>query len=236
MLIIKRLDYASEFFAYLLAFGVTVSNAPAEVASYVLIALFLIKKIILKDAKFLRSTIGILFGLLFAVTLISAIRSPYPSESWRGFSRVPKYIFLFFALRDFFHSDKKRILRFFWVLIAAASLTFLNGVFQSFSGFDIFRHNVVNKLERLPRIQASFYDANDFGAYIVSVLPLTFLFLNRNLSKVKRIMLLAVCLLGFYCLFRTFSRGAWIGLLAAVSIYFFIYNKKIAAVVPRTII
>ncbi|MCK9615216.1 MAG: O-antigen ligase family protein [Candidatus Omnitrophica bacterium] len=235
-MLIRKLNYLSEFFLWILAFGITLANAPTEVSSYFLIAIFLIKIIISRDTKFLHSLIGILFSLFFIVVLISAICSQYPGESWRGFSRVPKYIFLFFALLSLFSSDKKIMSRFFWVVIAASAITFLNGIFQNIFGFDFFRHNSVNYLDYLHRIQSSFIDANDFGAYIISVLPLTFLFLNRGFSKAKRIMLFVVCLLGFYCLIRTSSRGAWLGFLAGISFYFFVYNKKIAIAIPVLVI
>jgi len=232
----KKLDFISEFFLWILAFSVTLSNAPVEVCSYILIAIFLIKIIISRDIKFIHSTTSLLFCLFFIIIFISAIRSQYPSESWRGFSRIPKYIFLFFSLQALFESDKRRMSRFFWVIITVSAITFLNGIFQGIFGFDIFKHNTINKLESLRRIMVTFADPNDFGAYIISVLPLTFLFLNRGLSKSKRTILLIVCLLGLYCLFRTSSRGAWLGFLAGISIYFFIYNKKIAIIVPIAIV
>jgi len=232
----KKLNYISEFFLWVLAFAVTLSNAPTEVSSYLLIFIFLIKTAVSRDIKFIRSAISLLLLLFFIVILISAIRSQYPSESWRGFSRIPKYIFLFFSLQALFNSDRKRMSRFFWVIVTVAAVTFLNGIFQSIFGFDIFKHNTINKLETLKRIMVTFADPNDFGAYIISVLPLTFLFLNRGLSKSKRTILLIVCLLGLYCLFRTSSRGAWLGFLAGISTYFFIYNKKIAIVIPIVIV
>jgi O-antigen ligase len=235
-MLIRKLDQISEFFLMVLAFGVTLGNAPAEISAYLLIFIFLLKLIIKKDINDLRSVIGILFLSLLAVIFVSALRSSYPDESWRGFSRVPKYAFLFFALAGLFKNNEKRMSRFFWIIIAAAAVTFVNGIFQSISGFDFFKHNAINKLEILKRIMVTFADPNDFGAYIISVLPLTFLFLNREMSKTKRITLLIVCLLGLYCLFRTSSRGAWLGFLAGVFVYFSIYNKKIAIVVPVAVV
>ena len=44
----------------------------------------------------------------------------------------------------------------------------------------------------------------------------------------KRIILIITCLLGFYCLLATSSRGAWIGFGAGVIIYLFVYRKKAA--------
>lgn len=231
-MLIKRLNYISEFFLWVLAFGITLANAPVEVSSYLLIFIFLIKTIISRNTRTLRLSISILFFLLFITVFVSALRSSYPVASWRGFSRIPKYIFLFFALFEIFTNDKKVMMRFFWVMMIVAAITFLNGIFQSIFGFDIFKHNTFNELESLRRVQASFVDPNDFGAYIISVLPLTFLFLNRGLSKYKRIILLVICLLGFFCLIRTSSRGAWVGFLAGAVVYFLFYNKKIAMLVP----
>ncbi len=143
----KKLNYISEFFLWVLAFGVTLSNAPTEVSSYLLIFIFLIKTVISRDVKFVRSPISLLLWLFFIVVFISAIRSQYPSESWRGFSRVPKYIFLFFSLQALFESDKKRMLRFFWVIVTVSAITFLNGIFHSICGFDIFKHNTIVELD-----------------------------------------------------------------------------------------
>jgi peptidoglycan/LPS O-acetylase OafA/YrhL len=175
-MLIRKLDQISEFFLVVLAFGVTLGNAPAEISAYLLIFIFLLKLIIKKDINDLRSVIGILFLSLLAVIFVSALRSSYPDESWRGFSRVPKYAFLFFALTGLFKNNEKRMSRFFWIIIAAAAVTFVNGIFQSISGFDFFKHNAINKLEILKRIMVTFADPNDFGAYIISVPRLPFCF------------------------------------------------------------
>jgi putative inorganic carbon (HCO3(-)) transporter len=83
---------------------------------------------------------------------------------------------------------------------------------------------------------ASFVDPNDFGAYVISILPLTLAFLNKKLSHKKKIILAVICLLAAFCLFKTFSRGAWIGFFVGATVYFFIYNKKSVLVIPLIII
>jgi O-antigen ligase len=195
-----------------------------------------LKKAIAKKINFPQSPITVILCLYFVFVFISPFYSGYPRESWKGFSRVPKYIFLFFALLELFGDDQKRIKRFFWAIIIVSTVTFLNGIFQNIFGFELFKHHVINKLDYFRRIQSSFADPNDFGAYIISILPLTFLFLTPTLPKIKRLLLLGVCLLGFYCLLKTSSRGAWVGLLAGISIYSFIYNKKIAVIIPLAVI
>ncbi len=229
-MLIKKLDYITEFFIYVLALGITIANAPTEVASYWIIFIFLIKTVISRDIKFLKSPIGILLCVLFAVSFLSFLRSDYFKDSLRGFSRIPKYIFLYFALTDFFLRDNKRMVRFFWVLIATSALTFFNGLFQSVFGFDIFKHNTIS--DGLSRMYSSFIHPNDFGAYIITVLPLTFLFLKKGIPSKLRTILIAVFLTGFYCLIRTSSRGAWIGFIMAMIFFFSLYRKKILALIP----
>ena len=231
-MLIKKLDYITEFFLWVLAFGITINNAPTEVASYWIIFLFLIKKIVLKDIKFTKSSISVLLCIFFVIALVSFLRSDYYKISLKGFSRAPKYIFLYFALTDFFIADKKRMIRFFWVIMVVSAVTFLNGIFQSIFGFDVFRHNIMDRASPLQRIYSSFIHPNDFAAYIATVLPLTFLFFKKELSSKKRIILSVIFLIGLYCLIRTSSRGGWIGFILAMIFFFSIYRKKMLIFVP----
>ncbi|MEI8349192.1 MAG: O-antigen ligase family protein [Candidatus Omnitrophota bacterium] len=231
-MIIKRLDYISEFFLFVLMVGITVNNAPTEVASYLLIFIFLLKHIIRRDIKLPSSPINIFLCMYSVVVLVTLIHSSYFGESIKGFSRVPKYIFLYLALVELFKNDLKRLNRFFWIIMVVSAVTFINGVFQSIFGFDFFRHNAIDGPTSLCRISSSFVHSNDFGSYIITVLPLTFLIFSSLISKRKRLALLPVSLLGFYCLLRTSSRGAWLGFLIAIIIYFFMYKKKIAILIP----
>jgi len=170
--------------------------------------------------------------MYFIVVLVTLVRSSYFDESIKGFSRVPKYIFLYLALVELFKNDPKRMNRFFWIIMIVSTVTFINGVFQSIFGFDFFRHNLIDAPTSLRRISSSFVHSNDFGAYIITVLPLTFLIFSSLISKRKKLTILPVILLGFYCLLRTSSRGAWLGFLVAIIIYFFIYKKKVALLIP----
>jgi O-antigen ligase len=145
---------------------------------------------------------------------------------------VPKYIFLYFALTDFFSRDNKRMLRFFWVLMAVSAVAFLNGIFQSVFGFDVFRHNVIGNAGSSLRITSSFINPNDFGAYIATILPLAFLFLKKEFSLKQRSILFMIFLVGFYCLMWASSRGAWISFIVAMIIFFSVYRKKMLIFVP----
>ena len=235
-MLINTLNILTEISIYLLLFSITFSNSATEIFAVSIIAFFVIKRIALKKYKLPKTQINIFLYVLCAVTFITFLRSAYFSESVRGFIRIIKFAFLFFALVEYFSEDSMRIKRTFWVIMLIACIAFLNGIFQSICGFDIIRHKNLTKNDYLRRIQGAFVHPNDFAAYIIFILPLTFCFLFRELKKNHRIFLVLNCLLGAYCLLETSSRAAWLGFLIGLIIYLFFYNKKISLVVPLAVI
>ena len=224
-----------EFFVWSLAFSITFSNAAVETSIGLIGLFFLIRLLFLKNSKFIHSKLHVFIYILAAITVVSFFRSAYPKDSFKGILRILKYSLLYFSLLDFFTQDKKRIFRFFWVLIAIAVFTFLNGVFQGLMGFSLLNFKELIKNDSLRRMSSSFVHPNDFGAYIITIIPLAFAFLCKELDKLKRWVLFFACLLGIFCLFMTASRSAWIGFIVAAYIYFLYYNKKIALAIPLVI-
>ena len=121
-------------------------------------------------------------------------------------------------------TDQKRIKRMFWALMTVASVTFVNGIFQYIYGIDFLRHHELIKDDDLRRILASFIHPNDFGGYIIFVLPLSLCFFSAYLKRNQRIFLVINCLMGCFCLLKTSSRGAWLGFIIGIALYFFFYK------------
>lgn len=243
-MLIRRLNITSEIFLYILLYGITFSNAAVE-GAVILITLIFIIKIALSLLKprnklfklHLKTPINIFIALLFVVILISFLRSGCFRCSLKGLIRTIKYIVLYFALIDLFSEENPlRLKRVFWGILFIAGFTFLNGIFQDIFGFDFIRQHTIDKLDYLHRVNGSFVHANDFGAYIILVLPLTFIFLSSRFSKANRLAALIICLLGFYCLLRTSSRGAWLGFIIGAVIYFIYYKKKFSLAIPLAMI
>lgn len=229
---ISILNYITEAALWILLWGLTFSNSASEIAIGIIIGAFIVKKLFLKEFSLPRTPINTMAYILCAIVFVSFLRSAYFSESIRGLLRIIKYVLLYFSLVEFFIADEKRIRRTFWVLMAIAGFTFLNGIFQSIYKFDLLRHREVNMLDCYSRICASFVHPNDFGAYIIFILPMTFCFFYPGLKKKEKIFLVINCLLGVYCLLKTSSRAAWLGFLVGVILYFFIYKKNISVIVP----
>ncbi len=235
-MLINSLNILTEASLYLLLFGITFSNSVTEIFAISIIVFFVIKKIASKEYKMPKTQVNLSLYALCAVIFISFLRSAYFSESIRGFLRIIKFVFLFFAITDYFNGDRKRIGRAFWAIMAIACFTFLNGIFQSLSGYDLLRHKEPIRDVGLLRISGSFVHPNDFGAYIIFVLPLTLCFFSSFIKRSQRAFLFLNCALGAYCLFRTSSRGAFLALIIGIIVYFFIYERKISIVIPLAII
>ena len=231
-MLINILNILTEASLYLLLFAVTFSNSATEIFAISIIVFFAIKKVVLKSYKMPKTPINLCLYALCLVIFVTFLRSAYFSESIRGFIRIIKFAFLFFALFEFFSDDKKRLIRTFWVIMGIACFTFLNGIFQSIHGFDLVRHYDLTKDDYLRRIQASFGHPNDFAAYIIFILPLTFCLFCKELKRNQRVFLVMNCLLGAYCLLKTSSRAAWLGFLIGLIIYFLYYKKKILIFIP----
>ncbi|MDP2929176.1 MAG: O-antigen ligase family protein [Candidatus Omnitrophota bacterium] len=233
---INILNNITELTLWVLLLGSTFSNSLTEITIGIIIGAFILKKILCKKYSPPASPINLMLYILCGIVCVTFLRSAYFSESIRGFVRIVKFAFLYLALIDFFQSDAKRLKRTFWVLMIVACVTFLNGIFQSIYGFDFFRHKEIDKGDYLMRILASFVHPNDFGSYIIFILPLTFCFFSSSLKRNRRILLIINCLMGCFCLLKTSSRGAWIGFLIGVIIYFFFYKRKISIAVPLMVI
>lgn len=231
-MLINIIGHITEAALYVLLFGITFSNSLSEICVGIIIGMFVIKRIILKQFTLPKTCINILICALCAITIITFFRSAYFSESIRGSIRIVKFTLLYFAIVDFFQSDEKRIRRTFWVLMTIALISLSNGVFQYIFGTDFLRHKGLIKNDYLRRINASFVHPNDFGAYIIFMIPMTFCFFCRTITKNQRIFLVINCLLGLYCLLKTSSRAAWLGFLIGMMVYFFIYRKQISIIVP----
>ena len=232
-MLINILNILIESSVYLLLFSITFSNSATEVFAISIVSFFIIKRILLKRFKPPKTPLNPILYAICAIVFITFLRSAYFSESIRGFLRVIKFIFLFFALTEFFTEDEKRIKKTFWVIMAVACFTFLNGILQSVYGFDLLRHHRITPDNR---ILASFVHPNDFGGYIIFILPLTLCFLSRSLKRADRALLAMNCLLGAYCLLRTSSRAAWLGFLIGIAVYFFCYKRKLFIIVPFAIL
>ncbi|MBP7216395.1 MAG: O-antigen ligase family protein [Candidatus Omnitrophica bacterium] len=229
---IKYITRFREFVLYLLLFASTFSNAFVEVCTGITIFFFLVSKALRKDARIPKNPATVFLVMYWGVIILSMVRSGFFPECVQGFGKVMKYTFLFLAVVDLLGDDQKRLMRLFWVLIGVSGFAYINGVFQYIVGFDFMRHHTLDTLDYLRRINAGFVHANDFGAYSIMVLPWAFICFKKSLSMKVRLLLGAVCALGFWCLLHTASRGAMLGLFIGVIVFLIFFRPKFLFAVP----
>lgn len=175
--------------------------------------------------------------IFLLVNLISVVLSQYLLLSIEGFiGKVLQSMFLYFNFVECMRSNK-RIKIFLSVLLVSCTLIVMNGVYQYYAGHEFFfGHDYID------RIYSSFRHANDFGAYLVMLIPIIFsiAFLFKAAPKEKgrakeglayfsgrgtRFLIFILFAAAMVCLGLTLSRGAWIGLIVSI-LFFGATNRK----------
>lgn len=226
------LDGVIEFFIYVAIIGITFSNAATEIGTYGSIFFFFTRKIIFKDFTFPQIKINkfiiafLIFNILSTLYSFYLYQGVYLQNNLKGILRIVKY-FLFLAVIMGISSKQKSFNRIIFVFWLASVVICLDALFQNFTGTDLFRHKTLIKDDYLRRLSAAFVHPNDFGAYLITIIPgyigLIY-YLKKNWHK---IIAFSSLLLLLFCLFRTGSRGAWLGFVIAMLIFMILKKDKI---------
>ena len=111
--------------------------------------------------------------------------------------------------------DKAR--RAFFVFIISAVLVSLNCIFQLIFGFDFFRgKEMIDMGNGVFALGISFNNYNDLAAYLIISISIFVSLVLRKDNKVKIYLLWLIILFSVFSLIFTFSRGGWVGFLAAI--------------------
>ncbi len=225
--IINILDKILEWAFYVLITAVTFSTALVEVAVSVIIICYFLRKITRKDFAFPRYLFLVAFGLFALWNLFSFYNSNYFYESIRGLIKVVKYGLLLVITIDTFKA-RRMLKKAIYVLIFWSLVIALNGIVQHILGFGVMRLRTIDALDYLHRISSSFRHANNFGAYLVMIMPiyLSFIFCKKIKRRNKICFSLGLTPL-IFCIIRTYSRGAWLALFVAMLILALLKSRKI---------
>ena len=215
------------FFIYLLCFFLPISIAFIEVFSTIIIFLFFIKKIIKPDFKFLKDKTSIFLIIFIGFCVLSLFNSSIYFKKSIGalFFKWFQYIIIFFAIKDVI--EPKKIKKIIFIILLSATLIGIDGLFQHFFGFDFIRHRRSVEIPTTGSkdvITATFKHYNDFGAYLVVVLSLAFVYSFKDKKHFIRFLFLIIIL--FFCILFTYSRGAWLGFLSSVLFSSFFLKRK----------
>lgn len=195
---------------YAIAFFLPISKAIIESFSYLAIACFLIKKFIQKD-DIPRSPLNLLIILYVIICFFSIFISSNHIISLRSFlGKIMQDVVFFFVVVDTLNSER-RFKNLIYILFFSSAVLGIDGIYQHFTHKDFLRNRPDLAIQR---IYASFGSPNDFGCYLIAVIPFTLsIFFIKFRFKFFRFLIAALFVLLFTCLILTVSRGAWLAFL-----------------------
>ncbi|MEK6715238.1 MAG: O-antigen ligase family protein [Candidatus Omnitrophota bacterium] len=223
------------FFLALMIFFLPISKAVIEVSASICIVFWVIRLFLIlrkegkrclwnkfthfiKNLSFLdKALIVFVLGSLLSVVFSANVKLSVETF----FLKWLEYILIFIITRDMVNS-KFRFSIFIWIVLASLLFMGIDGVFQIITGYDIFRHR---GMFSGCRVNASFINPNDFGSYLITVLPLTLALFFSGVSKNLKVVLSVMFFIIVSLLLLTFSKSAILAFLAAV-VFLGLYTKK----------
>ncbi len=239
--IVNTLSKILEWAFYILIVAVTFSTTLVEIAIAIIIVAWLARKFIQKDFSLPKHLFLIVFAIFIFWNLISFFNSSYLYESIRGLIKVIKYGLLLTIIIDAFKS-KQILKRAVYILIIWSLVIALNGIAQNVLGFGFLRLRVINILDTQCRvfscrILSSFRHPNNFGAYLVLIIPVFLSFiLSKRINLRNRVYFSLGLMPLSFCLIRTYSKGAWLALFVAILILVLLKSRKLFAILIISVI
>lgn len=229
-------DKAFVFFSVLSKVGLGgvlffIPISKALISSFIGIALigFIGKKIIKPDFQWLKNKQNIVLALFFFFMGLSLINSgQYINKSFVAlFLKWGKFIVLSLILQDAV-SKRKDILLFVGIFLFSAALTAFSGVTQFFCGLEFLRgRDVITMGNDVKHITSSFNHYNGFGGYLIIPFVLCIAFMQSPgfFKKKANYFILFLGIILIFCIFNTFSRGTWVGVIISLILMSFISRR-----------
>ncbi len=154
---------------------------------------------------------------ILAVALLATGFSPVPAAAAKGLLKLASYLGVYALMHELLSRAPRWWDRLVASLLAGSLLTSVIGIRQLYGDTSaLARWSDPNSVARgTVRIYSTLENPNLLAGYLLPVLPLALVALLRWRRPAARIFALACLVIGSIALVLTFSRGAWMGLVAA---------------------
>ncbi len=164
------------------------------------------------DRRILRHPVTIAIIASLSWMLITSCSSQLPGVSFKYFAARLWFVIPFYFVAVQIFKDRRRATQFFWCYAFSLVAVILISTAKTLGNF--------HDLQTLHRVMRPFYnDHTAYGCVIALFLPAAFYYFLENFTHIKKsliyIVVLAVLAVG---LFFSYSRAAWISVLAAVAV------------------
>jgi len=166
------------------------------------------------------------FLIILSMTISNILNDVSKTEAWHlEFSYIYRYAFVFIVLIYFYSKNffsKQMLIIFIFISLGIQGL---DGVFQSITGYDIFKHNIGDLSEGL---SGATFNRNIFGFFMGIGILLSFFLIKKDdiLNKINLIFISFFVIFIFSTLF-SFSRAVWVSIFISFILYFILNYKKI---------
>jgi putative inorganic carbon (HCO3(-)) transporter len=162
-------------------------------------------------------------GWLLAVVAVAVLAtgfSPVPAAALKGLLKLVSYLAVYALAQRVLVSQPRWWDRIVAALLAGGLLTAVIGIRQLYGDADaLARWSDPNSVAQgTVRIYSTLGNPNLLGGYLLPLLPLAAVALLRWRGLASRAFALASLVLGLAALVLTYSRGAWMGMVAALAV------------------
>jgi putative inorganic carbon (HCO3(-)) transporter len=158
--------------------------------------------------------------LVIAVAVVATGFSPVPKAALVGLAKLLSYLSVYALMRQLLASAPLWWDRLVGALLAGELVTSVIGIRQLYADSGaLARWSDSNSVaEGTVRIYSTLGNPNLLGGYLLPILPLAVVALLRWRGKGQRLFALAALVLGVVALVLTYSRGAWMGMVASLGL------------------
>lgn len=192
----------------------------------IMLAAWLIKMIEEGRIKLTKTPLNYPILAFLMVGVISFIRSPYPHTSLRELTRLLTYGAIFFIVANNLKSRRQVKYLLTTILVVTIPIS-IYGILQRFGIDFIPREGAVPLHER---VISTFGHHNFIAVYLILTMSLTAGIFTVVTGKYKRVALGALIILMFLTFRYCYSRGGWLGFLAALLVFGSLYLSRLEKV------
>ncbi|MBK6952149.1 MAG: O-antigen ligase family protein [Crocinitomicaceae bacterium] len=194
---------------------------PTEPLLFGILILVVLMQFISKwfDREFLRHPITIIFALQFSWIFLTSITSELPLVSFKFLLTKLWFIIPIYFYGYLFFKTEKNIKWFIWLFIGSLTIVVLYTLSNhAMYGFDEETGHWV--------MFPFFKDHTSYGAILALVFPILIGFLiGRKNGPLVQITLISLIVLFGFAIMMSYTRAAWLSLIAALAVYFLIRFK-----------
>lgn len=228
--IMDRISLLIEYCIYGIAFTLPLSLDVSSLLLTVASALWLGKMVVQRQWPLQPTPFDGAVLLFVLLSALSILGSPDRGFSYYNYYHLMgRYIAVYYLVAHNIRS-LKQIKRLLSCLLFSALIVAGYGFYQYIHGVDIAQYEWVDG-DQFPelkmRVFSTLQNPNLLAAFLVVMMSITTGVGLKQTDKIQQFLLFVLVVVLGYCLVLTYSRGAWISLLAICTAYGMLYNRKI---------